>query len=160
MWNGRGLWSLNKAVALTRKELEQSALPLAPGSDSGLRACLLCKGKHQVSSPNLTLWFLFDHHMYAPPAKRKCILQTLFTVVLMAAHSQARLFLSCFFHSCMDSQTQCYSAIAHRLWYRWVLLCIEEVAYIGDLPFIHSFCHLSILIYQYYWIPDALLCAI
>lgn len=136
-----------KQLLSQERILEQSALPLAPGSDSSLRAHLLCKGKHQVSSPNLTVWFLFDHQTDAPPTKRKCILRILLTVGLTAAHSQA-----CF-SCCVSSivvcmvKCRCYRAITHRLLYRWVLLCVEEVAYIGNLPLIQFS-----VIYQYSFI--------
>ena len=136
MWNGRAFDRCPKQLC-SQKGYRSKQLPaLAPGSGSGLGACLRYKGKHQVLSQRLTVYFLFDHGTDAPPAKRKGILQTLLTVVLLIRRSTSRLFLLRFCHSCVDTRMYMLSctssrAVPHAAW-------TEKAADTGDLPFAPS----------------------
>lgn len=136
MWNGRAFDRCLKQLCSQKGHRSKQLPALAPGSGSGPRACLQYKGKHQVSSPHLTVCFLFDHGTNAPPAKRKGILQTLLTVVVLIRRSISRLFLLCFCHRCVDTRMYmlfCTSsrAVLHTAW-------TEKVACTGNLPFAPS----------------------
>ena len=132
MWNGRAFDRCTKQLC-SQKGYQSHQLPaLAPGSGSGLRACLQYKDKHQVSSPHLTVYFLFDHGMDVPPAKSKGILQALLTAVLLILRSISHLFLLCFFHSHVYTQMYmlyCTSsrAVMHMAW-------TGKAAYTENLP--------------------------
>lgn len=104
MWNGRAFDRCPKQLCSLKGYRSKQLPALAPGSGSGLGACLQYKGKHQVLSPHLTGYFLFDQGTDGPPAKRKGILQTLLTVVLLIRRCISRLFLLCFCHSCVDTR--------------------------------------------------------
>lgn len=140
MWDGRAFDRCTKQLC-SQKGYRSLQLPaLAPGSGSGLGACLQYKDKHQVSSPHLTVYFLFDHGMDAPPAKRKGILQALLTVVLLILRSISHLFLLCFFHSRVYTQMYMLYCTSSRavMHMAWTESCIPWNLPLFLLPFINT----------------------
>lgn len=155
--NGRGLWSLHKAVMLTRKDA--GAISCCPWSqDQAAASGPVSSTKANTRFP-LRTWlctsYLITKWMYLlqrEKASRRLCSQ------LFCSFSGPFSIFSC----CVSSivvcilKCTCCTALTHRPLYTSVYWesCIH-----WESP-LHSFCHLSTLIHQYHWIPNALLYAV